>query len=147
MAREENDDASLRSIEKDAHAVEKTVEDVEFRRMFSNPMDPNNCFLDIQAGSGGTEAQDWAAMLERMYLRYCERKGYRTEVLEAVLFQPGIRKGIGVDAGVGVQYRPRLNDNIVFTGGVGALFPQDGFKNIYNGRTLYSGFVNARVVY
>jgi len=82
MAREENDDASLRSIEKDAHAVEKTVEDVEFRRMFSNPMDPNNCFLDIQAGSGGTEAQDWAQTLERMYLRYCERKGFRAQVLE-----------------------------------------------------------------
>ena len=50
--------------------------------MFTNPMDPANCFIDIQAGSGGTEAQDWASMLLRMYLRYCERKGYRTEVLE-----------------------------------------------------------------
>ncbi len=50
--------------------------------MFSNPMDPNNCFVDIQAGSGGTEAQDWAAMLERMYLRYGERRGFKTEVLE-----------------------------------------------------------------
>ena len=55
---------------------------LEFRRMFSNPMDPANCFIDIQAGSGGTEAQDWASMLLRMYLRYCERKGYTTEVLE-----------------------------------------------------------------
>ena len=45
--------------------------------MFSNPVDPNNCFVDIQAGSGGTEAQDWASMLERMYLRYCERKGFK----------------------------------------------------------------------
>jgi peptide chain release factor 2 len=51
--------------------------------MFANPMDPANCFVDIQAGSGGTEAQDWAEMLLRMYLRYCERKGYRTELLEA----------------------------------------------------------------
>ena len=50
--------------------------------MFSNPMDPNNCFLEIQSGSGGTEAQDWAAMLERMYLRYCERRDYKVEVLE-----------------------------------------------------------------
>jgi peptide chain release factor 2 len=50
--------------------------------MFSNPMDPNNCFLNIQAGSGGTEAQDWALILERMYLRYCERKGFSVEVLE-----------------------------------------------------------------
>jgi peptide chain release factor 2 len=58
------------------------VEDMEFRRMFSNPMDPNNSFIDIQAGSGGTEAQDWASMLERMYMRYCERKGFKVEVLE-----------------------------------------------------------------
>ncbi len=50
--------------------------------MFHNPMDPNPCFIDIQAGSGGTEAQDWAAILLRMYLRYCERKGYKTELLE-----------------------------------------------------------------
>jgi len=50
--------------------------------MFSNPMDPNNCFIDIQSGSGGTEAQDWASMLERMYLRYCERRNFQVEVLE-----------------------------------------------------------------
>jgi peptide chain release factor 2 len=50
--------------------------------MFSHPLDPNNCFIDIQAGSGGTEAQDWAAMLERMYLKYCDRKGFGVEVLE-----------------------------------------------------------------
>jgi len=50
--------------------------------MFSNPLDPNNCFMDIQAGAGGTEAQDWASMLERMYLKYCDKKGFRAEVLE-----------------------------------------------------------------
>ena len=50
--------------------------------MFSNPMDPNHCFIDIQAGAGGTEAQDWASMLLRMYLRYCERKDFKVEVLE-----------------------------------------------------------------
>ena len=50
--------------------------------MFSDPLDPNNCFLDIQAGSGGTEAQDWASMLERMYIRYAERKGFQVEVIE-----------------------------------------------------------------
>ena len=50
--------------------------------MFSNPADPNNCFLDIQAGAGGTEAQDWASMLLRMYLKYCERRSYTVEVLE-----------------------------------------------------------------
>jgi peptide chain release factor 2 len=55
---------------------------MEFRRMFNNPADPNNCFIDIQAGAGGTEACDWASMLLRQYLRYCERKGFKTEVLE-----------------------------------------------------------------
>ena len=82
MARADNDDASLKSLEADALALEKTVADVEFRRMFSNPMDPNNCFVDIQAGQGGTEAQDWTQTLERMYMRYCERKGFRVELLE-----------------------------------------------------------------
>ncbi len=82
MGREENDDATLISVENDAKALAKIVADMEFRRMFNNPMDPNNSFIDIQAGSGGTEAQDWASMLERMYMRYCERKGYKVEVLE-----------------------------------------------------------------
>ncbi|MDD5403120.1 MAG: peptide chain release factor 2 [Sulfuricella sp.] len=82
MAKEEGDDASLLSIDQDAAGLEKVVAEMEFRRMFSNPMDPNNCFLDIQAGSGGTEAQDWAAMLRRMYVRYAERHGFKVEVLE-----------------------------------------------------------------
>ena len=82
IARDESDDATLRSVSDDASGLERTVEDLEFRRMFSNPADPNNCFVDIQSGSGGTEAQDWAAMLYRMYLRYCERKGFKVEVLE-----------------------------------------------------------------
>jgi peptide chain release factor 2 len=91
MAREEDDDSTLASIERDARALEQEVADMEFRRMFANPVDPNNCFIDIQAGSGGTEAQDWAAILERMYLRYCERKGFRAEVLEE---SPGEIAGI-----------------------------------------------------
>jgi peptide chain release factor 2 len=91
IAKSERDDATLAAIEGDAQGLEKTVADMEFRRMFSNPMDPANCFLDIQAGSGGTEAQDWAQMLERMYLRYCERKGYRVELLEE---SPGEVAGI-----------------------------------------------------
>jgi peptide chain release factor 2 len=82
MAKDENDDAALLSIEVDSLGLEKQVEGLEFRRMFSNPMDPNNCFMDFQSGSGGTEAQDWASMLLRMYLRYCERKGFKVEVLE-----------------------------------------------------------------
>ncbi|CAH2782867.1 MAG: Peptide chain release factor 2 @ programmed frameshift-containing [Candidatus Burkholderia crenata] len=82
IAREEDDEDTLASCEADTAALEKRIEDMEFRRMFSNPADPNNCFIDIQAGAGGTEACDWAAMLMRQYLRYCERKGFKTEVLE-----------------------------------------------------------------
>ncbi len=91
IAKAEQDDATLASISDDAQSLEKTVAEMEFRRMFSDPMDPNNCFVDIQAGSGGTEAQDWAAILERMYLRYCERKGFRVELLEE---SPGEVAGI-----------------------------------------------------
>jgi len=82
MARGENDEDTLLAVEEDAAVIEQRVADMEFRRMFSNPADPNNCFLDIQAGAGGTEAQDWASMLLRMYLKYCERKGFQVEVLE-----------------------------------------------------------------
>ena len=82
MAREESDDATLNAVQADSDKLLETVEGMEFRRMFSNPMDPNNCFIDIQSGSGGTEAQDWASMLERMYLRYCERRNFQVEVLE-----------------------------------------------------------------
>lgn len=82
MAKDEVDVATLESIAIDVNNVEKVIANLEFRRMFSDPMDPNNCFVDIQSGSGGTEAQDWAAMLERMYLRYCERQGLNVEILE-----------------------------------------------------------------
>ncbi len=82
MSKEENDEDSLNSIADDVQDIEKRVAALEFLRMFSNQMDPNNCFIDIQAGSGGTEAQDWASILLRMYLRYCERKGYTVEILE-----------------------------------------------------------------
>jgi peptide chain release factor 2 len=82
LARADNDDATLASIDSDTQKIEQQVAAMEFRRMFSNPLDPNNCFVDIQAGSGGTEAQDWAAMLERMYLKFCDRRGFSAEVLE-----------------------------------------------------------------
>jgi len=82
MAKEEGDDATLEALEGDTEEFKKTIEGMEFRRMFSNPMDPNNCFIDIQAGAGGTEAQDWASMLLRQYVRYCERKGFKVDVLE-----------------------------------------------------------------
>ncbi|VVD92345.1 peptide chain release factor 2 [Pandoraea anhela] len=82
MAREEGDEDSLLALESDTQGLEARVGDMEFRRMFNNPADPNNCFIDIQAGAGGTEANDWAGMLLRQYLRYCERKGFKAEVLE-----------------------------------------------------------------
>ena len=82
MARDENDDETLLSVDIDSQAIEKQVAEMEFRRMFSGELDVNNCFIEFQSGSGGTEAQDWAAMLLRMYLRYCERKGFKVEVLE-----------------------------------------------------------------
>jgi len=82
MARADNDDATLVSIESDVGRLAKQIDDLEFRRMFNNPLDPNNCFIEIQAGAGGTEAQDWASMLERMYLRFAERRDFKTELLD-----------------------------------------------------------------
>ena len=82
MAREENDDDTLLSVAADSQALEKQISEMEFRRMFSGELDAANCFVEFQSGSGGTEAQDWANMLLRMYLRYCERKGFKVEVLE-----------------------------------------------------------------
>lgn len=82
MAREENDDDTLLSVEADTQAIASQIEDMEFKRMFSGELDGANCFIEFQSGSGGTEAQDWASMLLRMYLRYCERKGFKVEVLE-----------------------------------------------------------------
>jgi peptide chain release factor 2 len=91
MARDEDDESTLLAVESDLDRLEPAVEQLEFRRMFSNPLDPNSCFVDIQSGAGGTESQDWAAMLERMYLRYCERKDFSVEVLEE---SPGEVAGI-----------------------------------------------------
>ena len=82
LAKSESDEEALLAVSSDTKVLEKLVVDMEFRRMFSNVMDPNNCFIDIQSGAGGTEAQDWANMLMRQYLRYCERKGFKTELLE-----------------------------------------------------------------
>lgn len=82
LAKEENDAEVLNSIEADLLEIQKLLEDLEFRRMFSGEMDASNAFIDIQSGSGGTEAQDWAEMLLRMYLRYCEHKGFATEIVE-----------------------------------------------------------------
>ena len=82
MAREESDDTTVLAVEADVAALQSRVEALEFRRMFANEADSNNCFVEIQSGAGGTEAQDWAQMLLRQYLRYCERKGFTAELLE-----------------------------------------------------------------
>lgn len=82
MAREEDDVSTLEAVEQETQAIADKVAALEFRRMFSNPADPLNCFLDIQSGAGGTEACDWASMLLRQYLRYAERKGFKAELLE-----------------------------------------------------------------
>jgi len=91
LAEMEEDDSTIESVQQDLDRVEQTVSDLEFRRMFSGEMDDRNAYLDIQAGSGGTEAQDWAEMLLRMYLRWGERKGFKTELIEV---SPGEVAGI-----------------------------------------------------
>lgn len=82
LAEMDDDEATLLAIEEDAKKYAEILQGLEFHRMFSNPADPLNCFMDIQAGAGGTEAQDWASMLLRQYLRFCENKDFKTEVLE-----------------------------------------------------------------
>jgi len=82
LSKAEGDVETLAAIDADVQRLREQIEALEFRRMFANPADPGNCFVDIQAGAGGTEACDWAQMLLRQYLKYCERKGWTTEVLE-----------------------------------------------------------------
>jgi peptide chain release factor 2 len=91
MAREEADQDTVDAVVSDLNQYESQLADLEFRRMFSGEMDANNAYLDIQAGSGGTEAQDWAEMLLRMYLRWGEDKGFKVELIEA---SPGDVAGI-----------------------------------------------------
>ncbi len=82
LAVEEDDQETFDDAKAEADALDVVLEKLEFRRMFSGEQDINNCYLDIQSGSGGTEAQDWAEMLMRMYLRWGEAHGYKTEVIE-----------------------------------------------------------------
>ena len=82
LAGEEKDTTALAEVEKDLTGLRESLERLEFRRMFSGEVDQANSFLDIQAGSGGTEAQDWAQMLLRMYLRWSEAQGFDTELIE-----------------------------------------------------------------
>ncbi|MDW8312540.1 MAG: peptide chain release factor 2 [Burkholderiales bacterium] len=91
LAAAEADEATLRSLYEELVTAEKRLGQLEFKRMFSGEADASNCFVDINAGSGGTEAQDWAAMLLRMYCRYGERKGFQVEVLDE---SPGEVAGI-----------------------------------------------------
>ncbi len=91
MSRDEGDDDSLLHIETETAKLATEIEQLEFRRMFNNPADPLNCFLDIQAGAGGTEACDWASMLLRQYLKYAERKGFKTQIEDE---SPGDTAGI-----------------------------------------------------
>ncbi len=82
LARQEDDAETVESIAEDLDTLERDLIELEFKRMFSGEMDEHNAFVDIQSGSGGTEAQDWANMLLRMYLRWAERSGFKTEVIE-----------------------------------------------------------------
>ena len=91
MAAEEGDTETLAAVEDEVTALLGRLEILEFRRMFAGEMDPNNAFLDIQSGSGGTEAQDWAEMLLRMYLRWGDARGFDTELIEV---SPGEVAGI-----------------------------------------------------
>ncbi len=91
LAVAEDDETTVISLVADLQIHEARVADLEFRRMFAGEMDPNNAFVDIQSGSGGTEAQDWAEMLLRMYLRWGERRGFKTELMEV---SPGEVAGI-----------------------------------------------------
>ena len=91
IAAEEEDSETLEAVESDVRQLEVEVAQLEFRRMFSGEMDESSAFLDIQSGSGGTEAQDWAEMLLRMYLRWGERHGFKTELIEV---SPGEVAGI-----------------------------------------------------
>ncbi len=91
LAQDEDDAEAIESVSSDIDELEKHLAELEFRRMFSGEMDANNAFLDIQSGSGGTEAQDWAEMLLRMYLRWGEKHGFKTELIET---SPGEVAGI-----------------------------------------------------
>ena len=91
MAVEEDDEETVDTVAADLEQYEAKVAGLEFQRMFSGEMDANNAFLDIQSGSGGTEAQDWASIIERMYLRWGEAKGFKTELIEE---SPGDVAGI-----------------------------------------------------
>jgi peptide chain release factor 2 len=83
MAESDNDEETASAVIADVEKIAARVDKLEFRRMFSGEMDSANCFVDIQSGAGGTEAQDWSEILLRMYLRWCDSRGWKTEIMEA----------------------------------------------------------------
>jgi peptide chain release factor 2 len=91
MAASESDEETVEMVVSDLKTIQEKLEKLEFQKMFSNEMDPNNAYLDIQSGSGGTEAQDWAEMILRMYLRFGDAKGFQVEIIEV---SPGDVAGI-----------------------------------------------------
>ena len=102
LAHESNDESFNRELQSEIETIKKGVEDLEFRNMLSGEDDPKNCILTIHSGAGGTESQDWSEMLMRMYLRWCEKKGFRTFLLDE---QPGEGAGIkSADIEVQGQY-------------------------------------------
>ena len=111
MAREEADDDTLASIEVDSLEIETKIADMEFKRMFSGELDVANCFIEFQSGSGGTEAQDWCNMLLRMYLRYCERKGFKVDVLELSVGDVAGIKGASVKVSGDYAYGTLRTEN------------------------------------
>jgi hypothetical protein len=106
---------------------------------------PNFINPGILLANAGVDAKLTPKLRATVNVNYA--RFHRTEPLQAVLFQSNIQKSIGVDAGFGLQYRPRLSENILFTGGVGTLFPGEGFKKLYTGQTLFSGFLQVRFLF
>ena len=102
LGAEDEDEATLREVQKLNEELERGVTQAEFQKMLSGPHDMSSCFVSINAGAGGTESQDWAEMMLRMYLRYCERKGWRTEITD---YQAGEEAGVkGVTFAVTGEY-------------------------------------------
>jgi peptide chain release factor 2 len=97
LAEESNDQSYLSEIESEVAAVEKNIADLEFRNMLSGEDDEKNCILTIHAGAGGTEAQDWAEMLMRMYLRWCEQKGFKTFLLDETVGEGAGIKSVAIE--------------------------------------------------
>ena len=106
LAAAEHDAEALGEVDADLDGIEATLAELEFRRMFNHAMDPANAFLEIQSGSGGTEAQDWAEMLLRMYLRWGERRDFETEIVD--LSAGDVARDQGCDGPVHGRPRVRL---------------------------------------